>query len=134
MNKPKYRSKSYLLPFQHMTNTFYFSTKTNYRLDIFLKPKLTFPALNLTNSHFIRRKPRRAKQPVIPKGFEPILKSAGIDENIAKRVLVESDKGKLFEDHCPDLLECRVILAKEALTNKFVHFDIFYRIVSPNTR
>ena len=43
---------------------------------------------------FICRKPSKAKQPVIPKDFEPILSSAGIDEKIAKSLLVESDKGK----------------------------------------
>ena len=46
--------------------------------------------------NLICRRTNKAKQPVIPKGLEPILSSAGIDEKIAKRVLVDSDKGKII--------------------------------------
>ena len=42
------------------------------------------------------RKTPKAKQPVIPKDLESILSSVGIDEKIAKRLLVDSDKGKII--------------------------------------
>ena len=52
--------------------------------------------INVTKITFIHRKSRKTKQPIIPKDIEPILSSAGIDEKIAKRLLVESDKGKII--------------------------------------
>ena len=52
--------------------------------------------ISTTKITFIHRKPTKRKQPVIPKDIEPILSSAGIDKKIAKRLLVESDKGKII--------------------------------------
>ena len=52
--------------------------------------------ISVTKITCIHRKSRKTKQPIIPKDMEPIFSSAGIDEKIAKRLLVESDKGKII--------------------------------------
>jgi len=57
-----------------------------------------------------KRKSRKTKQPIIPKDIEPILTSAGIDEKIAKRLLVESDKEQFQEqiEHIQGKVGCMI--------------------------